>query len=399
MNPAFLVLVALTLISASLSAILAVAWGSFGRPRHALLWLAAFAVAALQWFGNLLGALLLPGSRLYFPVVSALVLLSSYLILAGFRRRAGLGASRAMIAAGIASLGVIVYGCFFNPYPIYKSAPTLLYGAAAMLLGARSFFVDGRVRGRPHHMVVAMLVVFAVYSLAAGTLAAFSSAVLPPDPQAAQPFFRVVMLLGLPAMFVATGVICVFLLAIDMADDMRRLAQSDPLTGILNRRGMQRAVEPMLAAARRHRRPLAIAVADLDHFKMVNDRFGHQAGDLALKRFAECVSIALRQSDQFARLGGEEFVFLLPDTDLDQASEAMERMRRRVAHLHAEGSLPFPITASFGVAQFAPGDADLKQSFDRADAALYQSKLAGRNRVTREGAWMGVPVAVSLAQA
>src|SRR4051794_32876114 len=158
-------------------------------------------------------------------------------------------------------------------------------------------------------------------------------------------------------------------------------ARTDALTGLLNRRGFQELMEVEIERALRSSRPLAILVGDLDHFKHLNDRFGHAAGDLALKRFADIATQASRRIDAVARIGGEEFALLLPDTEQHAAYLLAERLRRAVKEPSASGSgeaeLP---TVSFGVASFPTHAADAAALMHSADQALYAAKAMGRDR-------------------
>jgi diguanylate cyclase (GGDEF)-like protein/putative nucleotidyltransferase with HDIG domain len=153
-------------------------------------------------------------------------------------------------------------------------------------------------------------------------------------------------------------------------------ARTDPLTGLLNRRGFQELMEIETERALRSTRPLAILVGDLDHFKHLNDRFGHAAGDQALKRFADIASTASRRIDAVARVGGEEFALLLPETEQHTAYLLAERLRRAAKEPGA-GELP---TVSFGVASFPTHAADAEALMHAADQALYAAKAMGRDR-------------------
>src|SRR3954447_14165080 len=158
-------------------------------------------------------------------------------------------------------------------------------------------------------------------------------------------------------------------------------ARTDALTGLLNRRGFQELMEVEIERALRSSRPLAILVGDLDHFKHLNDRFGHAAGDLALKRFAGVASQASRRIDAVARIGGEEFALLLPDTEQHAAYLLAERLRRAVKEpgATAAGEIELP-TVSFGVASFPTHAADAAALMHAADQALYAAKAMGRDR-------------------
>lgn len=161
----------------------------------------------------------------------------------------------------------------------------------------------------------------------------------------------------------------------------RELALKDALTELPNRQAYNDYIEKELARVMRHGSPLSMAVCDVDKFKQVNDNYGHLAGDKVLKVIAKVISQSLRKSDFIARFGGEEFVVLFPETDLEAAMTVAEKMRITVE------SCPFhfkekrvPVTASFGVTQFAEGDS-ADSLFSRADKALYQAKRQGRNCV------------------
>jgi diguanylate cyclase (GGDEF)-like protein/PAS domain S-box-containing protein len=161
-------------------------------------------------------------------------------------------------------------------------------------------------------------------------------------------------------------------------DDLRRLLTQDHLTGAANRARFQHLFERAHQAWSENGAPLSLIMLDIDHFKQVNDQYGHHAGDLVLAGFAETIAKAIRPGDVFARLGGEEFAVLLTGTTLAEADELAERLRRLVAAMRVKtphGELS--VTVSLGCAT-AVGNGDLLRS---ADAALYVAKHKGRNRV------------------
>jgi diguanylate cyclase (GGDEF)-like protein len=179
----------------------------------------------------------------------------------------------------------------------------------------------------------------------------------------------------------ATGSMAFLLMLRERAEaEIRRLALVDPLTGLLNRRAFVELAERELARARRARGPVSVLMMDLDYFKRVNDRFGHQAGDRVLAEFAATVRRSLRTEDLVGRYGGEEFCALLPGANLQQAVESANRVRLAVA-AHPLGGLPAVTTVSIGVAACAGAAAWLDPLVARADEALYQAKAQGRDRV------------------
>ena len=162
------------------------------------------------------------------------------------------------------------------------------------------------------------------------------------------------------------------------------LAVIDPLTGLNNRRYLETHLGGLLEQAERHSRPVSIMILDIDFFKRVNDTYGHDAGDEVLKNFALRVKRRVRGADLMCRLGGEEFVVVMPDTKLAVAQSVGERVRAAVAALPFpidNGERAIPVTVSIGVAN-SPGDESIDALLRRADQALYLSKNAGRNRVT-----------------
>jgi diguanylate cyclase (GGDEF)-like protein len=156
------------------------------------------------------------------------------------------------------------------------------------------------------------------------------------------------------------------------------VAQTDSLTGLLNRRGFERAVGLELERARRTGRSLTLVVGDLDGFKHVNDREGHHAGDAALQQVAGVMGDSMRAIDLTARIGGEEFALVLPETDKHSAYVPVDRLRQKVQRAFASHTVP--LTISFGIVGF-PADGDSLDSLLRAaDGALYAAKELGRNR-------------------
>lgn len=156
----------------------------------------------------------------------------------------------------------------------------------------------------------------------------------------------------------------------------------DPLTGLHNRQAMGRDLERERARALRLGRPSCLALADLDHFKAVNDTHGHAAGDQVLMATAECLLGALRPYDTVYRHGGEEFLICLPDVSAPVAAGIIERLLRAVRSrsVALPGGGALSVTCSFGVAEMEP-DATVKQTIERADQALYEAKRSGRDRI------------------
>jgi len=169
-----------------------------------------------------------------------------------------------------------------------------------------------------------------------------------------------------------------------LLDELKMLAERDPLTGCVNRRGFDKLAVREVARSDRFGQPLAVLVLDIDHFKQVNDTYGHAAGDLVLAMIGASARTVLRETDVVARFGGEEFVVLLTDADEATAMAAAERLRLAIA----AGSVPtikgeLRVTASIGVAEVDPSALDIDAALRLADERLYAAKRAGRNRSVR----------------
>ncbi|MEP9369052.1 diguanylate cyclase [Xanthobacter sp. VNH20] len=164
-------------------------------------------------------------------------------------------------------------------------------------------------------------------------------------------------------------------------EELRQLADTDPLTGLLNRRSFLSVADAALNGTRT-RDGLGILMADIDHFKSVNDLYGHPAGDAVIRSVAAAIGAALRQHDRVARFGGEEFVVLLLNVDRAGMMALAERMRSSIGsnRVTIDGQ-EIAVTVSFGAALAQPGDRDVDEVIERADLALYEAKNSGRNRI------------------
>ncbi len=188
-----------------------------------------------------------------------------------------------------------------------------------------------------------------------------------------------------------------------LMQSLRETTMRDQLTGLYNRRFLEEYVETLVAGARRRARPISVVIFDLDHFKKVNDTYGHATGDKLLVEISRVIRQNLRASDVAVRYGGEEFLAVLPDSDREGGMEAAEKVRRAVENMSMQvAGMMLNQTISAGVAEF-PGDGDtFWQVVEYADLALYRAKHAGRNLTIRftpdlaaahpAGGWMASPV-------
>jgi len=197
--------------------------------------------------------------------------------------------------------------------------------------------------------------------------------------------FYISLLVPLPMTLATGGIIFSLLISLEKArSQAHALSMTDSLTGLSNRRHFLQGVQREFHLAQRHQLPMALLILDVDHFKRVNDVYGHSMGDQVLVEISQCCTQVLRTTDLLARWGGEEFVVLLPNTHRDHAHQLAERVREAVAGLAQlqANSETVRVTVSVGVACAEPGQtATLDVLVQTADRALYEAKRAGRNQV------------------
>jgi len=278
----------------------------------------------------------------------------------------------------------------------------ILHGVLAVV---GSYAITGPARGA----VLAILVLVLTYGMfglparQARLLALFSFLALaatmawkcqtnplryPPWVEAVHLAFAVIVLLGVSALSVRMGALRDHLRIQKQEleaslERIRLLATQDELTGLANRRHMLALLKAEQARQQRTEQPLSLVLLDLDHFKRVNDTYGHLAGDVVLKGFADAASSTLRGSDVLSRWGGEEFLLMLPDTGADEAERCVERMRQGLAQVAFKAVAPdLKITFSAGLSVCRAG-APLDAAIERADMAMYRAKAQGRNCTVR----------------
>jgi diguanylate cyclase (GGDEF)-like protein len=163
-------------------------------------------------------------------------------------------------------------------------------------------------------------------------------------------------------------------------EDLFEMANNDSLTGLANRRVFEDRIDSILVGSRRHNRPVSLAIMDLDYFKQVNDTYGHGEGDRVLRRVAHIMRKTVRSTDLLARMGGDEFILVLPDTPLESARYLAERLCRAVHKLAIEVPGGKKLGVSIGLIQYQPGMSK-EHLLVRADEILYRAKSAGRSQV------------------
>ncbi|HSX70346.1 MAG TPA: diguanylate cyclase [Pseudomonas sp.] len=306
---------------------------------------------------------------------NVLVLASAALAWTALRVFAGRRPSRAgMLAGALVWLALCLVPAFYQSLPIRITTGSLLLAGYAAL-GAWELW---RSRRRLEVDIRPALVLTLIHT-GFYTVRAFFDDNLPFDPSGASTHFFALVVLE--TLLYVIGLAFVTLAMVKERAELRykSAALRDPLTGIGNRRAFVEAAECQLDVCARLRRPAVLLLCDLDHFKRLNDNFGHATGDQALAEFGRILASRSRQQDLCARIGGEEFVCLLAEADATAALALAERIRSEFAEMPfvAEGQL----SVSIGIAEAQLADYELTRLLSLADQALYAAKAAGRNRV------------------
>jgi len=378
----FYILVSMIFTSAALSIVFFLAWKTQGEKPYALSWAIAYAAATLQWFFDL-HASWFQNPQFYSLVGNGLAIVLITLIVRGHCQRT----ECKVLPSNLWPFAAVVYAIIgwatlFEPNVGLREAviPTVvcvsLFLCALMIIGHRE-------RSRPAEWATAISMI--LFAVSQGIAAGMAFMMGPEGDSSYQSLHTDYYFITLPAGYVMTSMFVVFMLASDLSEEMKNIAIRDQLTGLLNRRGFTEYGERAFSAARRNSTPLSVIMTDIDRFKFVNDKFGHAAGDSALRHFSNLLVLNRRGEDVVARVGGEEFALLLPGTEARDAMVIADQLCSRIGSTPMDlTSVGLPMTSSFGVATLSTHDTELDDMMRRADRALYRSKRAGRNQVDLE---------------
>ncbi|WP_114240397.1 diguanylate cyclase [Dyella sp. C9] len=363
----------IVVISLMFGVALLVAWWRFGLERHAALWSSSF-MAATVGHGLRTSGQIWPSQQELFAMLACHASVASFALLAwGFRWRVS-APSRGVKAGWLLAVAALIW-VWVDHQPTWRATSRILTAAGDAYMVAWIVATLWRKRGIGA-LARWIMIFYGLYVIGVGVAAELAK----PGGLISDRAFIFVLSIGTPTGMIGTGVMTLLIVASDLAKGLRQQARTDALTGLLNRRGVDETMQSLLGVAGRMD-PLTVVVADLDHFKDINDRLGHAAGDEVLLRFAQHLKISLRARDVVARIGGEEFVLLLPQTGAAEAMGLVERLQRSVPAAFTEYTSFGRISASFGVTQMRDGET-FDAALARADEALYQSKHEGRDRAT-----------------
>ena len=328
----------------------------------------------------------------YLSIVGANVLLtySAVLIAQGVRRFYGSGRNSGHDIVDYA-LALLLAVVFFWLVQVEESGRlrSLVYSSVVAVIYGRIVFVP--VRSLGHRMRIPDWVLTASLALVALTqiLRVYAVANLPAhaeplrdDPSLGWNLYVAILL----AIFGAVAYLQLMYMRmndelVDANARLQEMSETDPLTGLAIRRRFDPVAQSAFLSARRYRQPLSLLMFDIDHFKRVNDEYGHEAGDRVLADVARTARGIMRNVDLIARIGGEEFLVLFPQTGLPEAKQVAERFVSALDKLNQEGPMPTRVTLSIGIVELEDRDDSVASLERRADLALYQAKREGRNRI------------------
>jgi len=371
-------LVQLIVVSLTMTLALYLAWRQFGRERHVLFWSLSYGCCALQWSFNM-AAMAFRSGPLY-ALTSLFLVMAIVLSVSASRIRVGrfkpwqapVGCGAAAMIAGLsiqALFGPIAFGSVFLP-----TFASLMMGWTA----AETLSSDRRTLAA-EWTYAGVMAAFALFEL---VLAVTALPLIGEQPGTSRGWsYRALLVSGVPIFFVASGVAAILMIAGDLSTRLVRHALVDPLTGVFNRRGLEEIAEVILVNAHRTGKLVSLAVCEFDDFEELGERFGHAAGDLAIKSFANALVRSVRDGDVVGRIGNDRFVLIMPDLRAEHSAVVVARIQQGLAGLSLASAAGATLRSSFGIAMTGYGVDSLQALVGLADEALYQAKRSGENRV------------------
>jgi diguanylate cyclase (GGDEF)-like protein len=379
MNSVLFIQLVILVISLTLSVIFFIAWKSMVRKTYTLLWSIAFLIIVFQHLFNMFQGWFSHYS-VYWSLVCALSISTVVLGCSGHFIRAKARINLKMFAiSGVIAWLATTYFTVVDPHVGLRMS-IYVYSNAIFILVTSVVIWNTRSRPNAAEMgTSATYFIFAVLQIIAGTFALMQGAEVNAEYRG---YYTMVNLASLPVAFTAMGLFVVFMLAADLSEEMKELAETDFLTRCLNRRGFYDKAQLHINSTLQDGGVMALIYMDIDHFKTINDQYGHAIGDEVLKQTVDVVKRNVKHKDLMGRLGGEEFVILVTGNQESELEQIAERLREVIAaHQIQTNGQAFNISASFGVAFIKSTKTTVENAVNDADKALYGAKRKGRNQV------------------
>ena len=363
------------LISIMMTVVFLLAWKIMEKKTYVLMWALFYFFAAVNGLVNAINDLF-PNRGLYWVVVNGVSLLTQFLALTGFRMRAGRRPfPLAILTYFIVVELLVIWFTFYMPHMGLRMVFIPASGGLVVMAIAYEISRANRPLRVAEKSAVVLFLLYALVQFTSGTLALLQGA---ERNEHYLTLYSQTNFLFMPAFFAGLGLFTLLILVDDLADKMKLQAVTDYLTGLLNRRGFKQQSDTLIKQHSKSNRSLAVIVADIDHFKKINDQYGHQIGDEVLQYVSNGMRQLLKPPAVMGRTGGEEFAVLSPVTDIDAAKKLAEYLCQQLSEQSRNTNPNLHITGSFGVAMV---DDNLEQAIIQADQAMYQAKHMGRNQV------------------
>lgn len=365
-------------VSFMLAIIFFILWKTAGKKPYALVWATLFILAIVKAIFNTIPELF-PSRDFYWIFVNAMSLLLQGLGFLGHRQRRRLATfpPSLWLYFIVMELGVIWF-TLFQPHVGLKMALIPISGFIVMSMSAWVIVRSDRDVRPAEWACAAVYVLFGISQLVAGIVVLLQGANYD---EYYLNIYRVINFMIHPGAFAGLGMFTVLIMADDISDSMRRFVITDQLTGALNRRGFEQEAQKIFEKAKKRSTKISVALLDVDLFKNINDTYGHAAGDDALRQVSLIIQDKIRTTDIVGRMGGEEFLIVMPRTDGKEALVAMERLREKVEQTQFNcDEHTVSLTVSIGFTEVDARHDSFPQAIKKADLALYKAKENGRNK-------------------
>ncbi|MGJ8662224.1 MAG: diguanylate cyclase [Marinicella sp.] len=345
------------------------------KKSYVLMWALFYFFAAINGVLNAANDLF-PNRNLYWVIVNAVSLITQALALAGFRMRAGRVPFPNSILAYFMTIELLViWFTFFMPHMGLRMVFIPFSGGLVVAAIAYEIFRENRPLRLAEKSAIVLFLLYSVVQFVAGTFALLQGA---EREESYLTLYFQTNFLFMPAFFAGLGLFTLLILVDDLAGKLKRQAITDYLTGLLNRRGFKLHADLLIKQQHQIGASMAVIVADIDHFKKINDQYGHQIGDEVLQHVSKWMRKLLIPPAVMGRTGGEEFAVLVPVADINAAKQLAEHLCLQLSKQSKDTNPNLHITGSFGVAMIKD---NLEQTIIQADQAMYLAKTNGRNRV------------------
>jgi len=378
-SPFIYILITLFFSSILLSIIFLMAWHTMGKQKYALMFSFSFLASTVLWANSLLKNVFI-SHNIYWIIGCTVSLLSVLLSTWGHCLRTNTKLNpKILLSLGMLGCILTYYFTIISPHMGLRMS-LYLYIDVIFLITTSVVILQHRQKSRPAEIGAALMYfIFALCLFIAASIALSQGKEM--DVELIK-LYAMVNFTALPAAYVGMSVFVIYMLASDLAEEMKLLAMTDPLTNCLNRRGFYQQANQLISELHKQSQHVCLIYYDIDKFKAINDQYGHSGGDHVLVSMTQLLQQHVKKEDLIGRIGGEEFVILVGRSHYQDAINVAERLRGVVNSTPINyDKHSIDVTASFGVVNIVQDNTSIEHAINLADTALYQAKSSGRNKV------------------